>query len=118
MFLKILHVVFALIVLVLIAGTATLGWNGLPMAKLITVVLTTVFFWYATWRNITDVRKEELLEAVEAIDDVDDELNGPLDAQANSRPTVQRTDQIRADLTNIQNRDGSQRAGITENNRD
>ena len=99
MLLKTLHVVFALLVALFSVGAAILAWNDLPMAPAIVAACLTSFFWFTTWRNLTDLHKDDLLDEVDCIEEDDEDAwEGAVDPHGAGIDAAQPTDQIQAGL--------------------
>jgi hypothetical protein len=100
---KILHAVFALVAALMLAGIATNAWSDGPVASFVMILFVTFFCWYTTWLNLAEVRKDELLEQVDAIDEKaidedDDTAPEQVEAQSSNNDMTGTADEIQAGL--------------------
>jgi len=92
---RIFHAILGSIVTVLFVTTAIACWCGVLYAELIVILITLVFWWVATWRNITDARKDDLLDKAEECDEQDDDSSpGSANRQKPVNAAPEPTDQI------------------------
>ena len=95
MLLKLVHIGFGYVIASLIAAAVLLACNGDEIAGIVIVIVVVAFAWVAIWRGITDARKEDLLDKVDAIDEDDSEQEISDDVPGNACP---RSDQIQTGM--------------------
>ena len=97
MLLKLIHIGFGYAIASLIVAAMLIAMNGQGIAEIVTVVVVMTFTWVSIWRSITDARKDDLLDKVDAIADDNAEQTIPLDGLASGQANPQ-SDQIQAGM--------------------